>query len=51
MPTTSPETTLYSHIGRLPARVTYTGGYVLPGAQVGAGQAALPADLESAAVE
>ena len=33
------------------ARVTYTGGYVLPGTAVGAGQTALPADLESAAVE
>jgi len=33
------------------ARVTYTGGYVLPGATAGAGQAALPADLESAAIE
>jgi hypothetical protein len=38
-------------IGPLLARVTYTGGYVLPGAQVGAGQVALPPDLESAAVE
>jgi hypothetical protein len=33
------------------ARVTYTGGYVLPGTTPGAGQTALPADLESAAVE
>lgn len=33
------------------ARVTYTGGYVLPGTTPGAGQVALPADLESAAVE
>src|SRR5437588_7661460 len=32
-------------------RVIYTGGYVLPGAIVGAGQTALPADLEQAAVE
>jgi hypothetical protein len=32
-------------------RVTYTGGYVLPGTEVGAGQTALPADLEQAAVE
>jgi hypothetical protein len=32
-------------------RVTYTGGYVLPGTTPGAGQTALPADLESAAVE
>ncbi len=33
------------------ARVTYTGGYVLPGAVVGPGQTALPAELESAMVE
>ena len=33
------------------ARVTYTGGYVLPGTTPGAGQAALPDDLEQAAVE
>ena len=33
------------------ARVTYTGGYVLPGTTPGAGQTALPDDLESAAVE
>ena len=33
------------------ARVTYTGGYVMPGTAAGAGQTALPADLESAAVE
>jgi hypothetical protein len=33
------------------ARVTYTGGYVMPGTAPGAGQTALPADLESAAVE
>jgi hypothetical protein len=32
-------------------RVTYTGGYVLPGAAPASGQTALPADLESAAVE
>jgi hypothetical protein len=32
-------------------RVTYTGGYVLPGTTPGAGQAALPDDLEQAAVE
>src|SRR5437773_390180 len=30
-------------------RVTYTGGYVLPGATPGPGQAALPDDLEHAA--
>lgn len=33
------------------ARITYTGGYVLPGAEPGPGQAALPDDLEQAAVE
>ena len=33
------------------ARVTYTGGYVLPGTTPGAGQTALPADLENAATE
>ncbi len=33
------------------ARVTYTGGYVMPGTVPGAGQTALPADLETAAVE
>src|ERR1043166_3582240 len=33
------------------ARVTYTGGFVLPGATVSAGQTPLPSDLESAAVE
>ncbi len=33
------------------ARVTYTGGYVLPGDTPGPGQTALPADLEQAAVE
>ena len=33
------------------ARVTCTGGYVLPGASSGPGQTALPADLEHAAVE
>jgi hypothetical protein len=33
------------------ARVTYTGGYVPPGVAVLAGQTALPADLEWAAVE
>ena len=32
-------------------RVTYTGGYVLPGTTVGVGQTALPDDLEQAAVE
>ena len=33
------------------ARVTYTGGYVMPGTVPGLGQTALPADLESAAIE
>ncbi len=33
------------------ARVTYTGGYVLPGTTVSAGQTPLPSDLEQAAVE
>ena len=33
------------------ARVTLTGGYVLPGTTPSAGQAALPDDLEQAAVE
>src|SRR6266550_3919969 len=33
------------------ARVTYTGGFVLPGATVTAGQTPLPSDLEQAAVE
>jgi len=32
-------------------RVTYTGGYVMPGTVVDAGQTALPDDLEQAAVE
>ena len=33
------------------ARVTYTGGYVLPGTSPGSGQTALPADVEQAATE
>jgi hypothetical protein len=33
------------------ARITYSGGYVLPGDTPGAGQTALPDDLEQAAVE
>ena len=33
------------------SRFTYTGGYVLPGTSPGAGQTALPDDLEQAAVE
>lgn len=32
-------------------RVEYTGGYVLPGGTPSAGQTALPADLETAAIE
>ncbi len=32
-------------------RITYAGGYVLPGTTPGAGQTALPADLEYAATE
>ena len=38
-------------VARHQARVTYTGGYVLPGGTPGAGQTALPADLEQACVE
>ena len=33
------------------ARLTYTGGYVLPGIEPTNGQAPLPADLENAALE
>jgi len=33
------------------ARVTYTGGYILPGANAGPGQALLPADLEQATLD
>ena len=33
------------------ARVLYTGGYVLPGNEVGDGQTALPAHLEAACIE
>jgi hypothetical protein len=32
-------------------RITYTGGYVLPGSSPGVGQTALPDDIEQAAVE
>lgn len=32
-------------------RLTYTGGYVLPGDTPGAGQTALPSDIEQAAIE
>jgi hypothetical protein len=38
-------------VGPQVARVTYTGGYVMPGTNPAPGQMALPADLESAAVE
>src|SRR3954469_1410093 len=41
--------TPHSALGQ--ARITYTAGYVLPGTTVGAGQTALPSDLEQAAVE
>jgi hypothetical protein len=37
--------------GEMQARVKYTGGYVLPGATVGAGQTKLPAVLELAATD
>jgi len=33
------------------ARITYTGGYVLPGSDAAAGQTPLPADLEHACIE
>jgi len=33
------------------ARITYTGGYVLPGTAPAAGQSALPLDIENAAIE
>ncbi len=36
---------------RQTARVTYTGGYVLPGTTPSAGQTALPSDVEQACVE
>jgi hypothetical protein len=41
----------YSAFSISVARVTYTGGYVLPGDTAAPGQTALPADLEQAAVE
>ena len=37
--------------GRELGRVTYAGGYVLPGGTVGTGQTALPDELEQAAIE
>jgi len=47
----SPLSFLPSSSPRALARVTYTGGYILPGTSPGAGQTALPDDLEQAAVE
>src|SRR6266436_8913038 len=46
---TSPLSTLNSQPST--CRVTYTGGYLLPGTTPGAGQTPLPDDLEQAAVE
>jgi hypothetical protein len=43
--------TCHSSLVTQVARVTYTGGFVLPGATVGPGQYPLPSDLEQAAVE
>ena len=40
-----------SYIPAQLGRVTYTGGYVLPGTTPATGQTPLPADLESAAIE
>jgi hypothetical protein len=44
---------LKSQLGtwREQARITYTGGYVLPGTTASAGQTALPDDLEQSAIE
>jgi hypothetical protein len=42
-----PQTSIASSL----ARVTYTGGYVMPGTTPSAGQTPLPADLETAAIE
>ena len=47
----SPLDTRHSTLVTQVARVTYTGGFVLPSATAGAGQTPLPSDLESAAVE
>ena len=44
-----PLSTLNSQLST--CRVTYTGGYVLPGTTPDPGQAALPADIEQAAIE
>ena len=40
-----------SYIPAQLGRVTYTGGYVMPGTTPGAGETALPPDLEAAAIE
>jgi hypothetical protein len=45
----SPLWTLHSEL--CTARVTYTGGYVLPGTTPGPGQTPLPDDLENACIE
>src|SRR5438874_397839 len=42
---------LYSLSAPCLGRLTYTGGYVLPGATPGAGQTTLPDDLQQAVVE
>src|SRR5258706_431131 len=47
----SPLSSLPSSSASALARVTYTGGYVLPGDTPASGQTALPDDLEQAAVE
>jgi hypothetical protein len=47
----SPISYLLSPTSRASARVTYTGGFVLPGAIPAPGQTSLPADIEQAAVE
>jgi hypothetical protein len=47
----SPISYLPSSTSRALARVTYTGGYVLPGDTPDAGQTPLPDDLEQAAIE
>jgi len=47
----SPLSSLPSPSASALARVTYTGGYVLPGDTPSAGQTALPDDLEQAAIE
>src|SRR3954463_14901356 len=47
----SPLSYLLSSTSPALARVTYTGGYVLPGDTPAAGQTTLPNDLEQAAIE